>query len=646
MPELLITPVRRKRPSTLARALESLRTQFSIEEIKAALISLWIEANDHASHALDHAPSAGARLAHLDSGVVQAVQSAIQGICLFSNLTDVENAFENLIADGERKENGIVYTPTYIAEYLVAEGFKLSQVDLAQSRFCDPCCGGAAFVLTAANFLHRHAGVSRTTALREHIWGFDLNPIAVEDTQCLAEMFLLQHGEPVPRNRLNFHVMDALLSDQEKTLAKTGAAPGFDVVATNPPYVKLQNLTPEYRAALTAQFQNLASGSFSLAMLFLIAAQRWLTPKGILAIITQNNVFSSLAAEEVRRQLQHRSSVRRIVDFGHNRVFANASAYTCLIFCGREPVDHLEYESVRGPVTAAALPKANFTKIETKTLDPVKWRLAGRHDLENLRRIENCGVPLGEIAAIRVGFATLKDRVFLLTQDTSGACCALGPDESKHAIEPEITRPAVKIADFDSESELAGNRLRIICPYEKHLGRHRLIDEGTLAARFPLAHGYLSLWRSELMARDKGKKSYEAWYAWGRTQGLDAPGPKLLTKTFSRGPRFMLETGDSLFCNGYAVFSPRPSLLGPTLSIQALQRILNSVVMFYYSRLTSFQIEGGFECYQKNFIERFGIPNLSPEDCEFLVTCSQSEADVLLAKRYGIALQQMLAVTT
>jgi hypothetical protein len=68
--------------------------------------------------------------------------------------------------------------------------------------------------------------------------------------------------------------------------------------------------------------------------------------------------------------------------------------------------------------------------------------------------------------------------------------------------------------------------------------------------------------------------------------------------------------------------------------------------MFYYSRLTSFQIEGGFECYQKNFIERFGIPNLSPEDCEFLVTCSQSEADVLLAKRYGIALQQMLAVTT
>lgn len=645
MSELLITPVRRKRLPTLEQALESLRAEYSISELKAALIYLWLVTNGHPTDALNNAPSAGTRLAHLDSSIAQALRCATEGVCSFSSLTEIENAFENLIADDERKENGIVYTPGYIAEYLIAEGFKLSQTNLASARFCDPCCGGAVFVLTAANFLHRHAGISRTAALRDHIWGFDLNPVAVEDTQCLSEMFLLQHGEPVPRTLFNFHVFDALLSDHEKALSVVGAPKGFNLVATNPPYVKLQNLKSAYRTALMERFPNLASGSFSLAMLFLIAAQRWLTPCGILAMITQNNVFTSLAAEEVRRQLQLRGSVRRIVDFGHNRVFANASAYTCLVFCGRQTANSLEYESVRGPVTAAALPQTSFAVIETRTLDPVKWRLAGRKDLENLRRIESCGIPLGEIAAIRVGFATLKDRVFLLTQDNKGACCALGPDRTEHVIEPEITRPAVKIADFDSEAELSKNRLRIICPYEKHLGRYRLLAEHALVERFPLAHRYLALWRDELEARDKGKKSYGAWYAWGRTQGLEAPGPKLLTKTFSRGPRFMLESGDSLFCNGYAVFAPQLSLLGPSMSIQALQRILNSVVMFYYARLTSFQIEGGFECYQKNFIERFGIPNLSHEDCQFLATCPQREADTLLAARYGIDMTQMLVVT-
>jgi adenine-specific DNA-methyltransferase len=644
MPELLTTPALPIRVSTLDGALRWLRSEFTVLEIKAAVIAYWAEHHGYTLKSLESSPGAGGYLAHLRANAIEAVEAVSAGASTFTNLAEVEDAFERLLDARHRKDNGVVYTPDFIAKYLITEGFKLSATDLKKARFCDPCCGGAVFVLAAAQFLNQQTGIPLENALRDHIWGFDLNPIAIEDTQCLAELFLLERGRPVPHERLNFHVADAFMSKHAEVLSRTRCPDGFDLIATNPPYVKLQNLAPDYRTALIERYPDLASGSFSLAMIFLIAAQRWLAPSGMLAVITQNNIFSSLAAEEVRRQLQVRGSVRRILDFGHNRVFANASAYTCLVFCGKDPTAALEYDSIRGPVTAESLACAAFASIPTAGLNPTKWRLAARDDLENLRRIEAAGVQLGEIADIRVGFATLKDRAFLLSE-VGGVCRAIGPDGQSHEIEKDITQHAVKIAAFDNESEIRANTLRIICPYEKSGSRYALLPESIMVNRFPAAHAYLGLWRSELAQRDKGRKEYEAWYAWGRTQGLAAPGPKLLTKTFSRGPNFMMDESDSLFCNGYAVFSPRPMLLGPQISLRALQSILNSIVMFYYARLTSFQIEGGFECYQKNFIEHFGIPPLSADDCRILETHTPREADLLLAARYGIEIKQMRRIT-
>jgi hypothetical protein len=202
-------------------------------------------------------------------------------------------------------------------------------------------------------------------------------------------------------------------------------------------------------------------------------------------------------------------------------------------------------------------------------------------------------------------------------------------------IEGEIARPAIKIAAFDTEAELRNNCLRVICPYQQISGNAVLITEDKLKSQFPKTYDYLLECQEFLATRDKGKKTYEAWFAWGRTQGMSALGPKLLTKTFSRGPNFLLDESDSLFCNGYAVFQPQPSLFGPAISMRALQRILNSSVMYFYARLTSFQLEGGYECYQKNFIERFGIPQISSAEDAALVQMSQTEANIWIARRYG-----------
>ena len=119
---------------------------------------------------------------------------------------------------------------------------------------------------------------------------------------------------------------------------------------------------------------------------------------------------------------------------------------------------------------------------------------------------------------------------------------------------------------------------------------------------------------------------------------MDAPGPKLLTKTFSDHPNFMLDESDSLFCNGYGVFAKNssPTLFAPAYSLRVIQAIINSAVMDYYLRLTSFQIEGDYQCYQKNFIERFSIPLLNENEMRLLLDLQGHERDHFLCEKYGL----------
>jgi hypothetical protein len=133
-------------------------------------------------------------------------------------------------------------------------------------------------------------------------------------------------------------------------------------------------------------------------MLFPIAAQHFLNKDGCLAVITQNNLFTSLAGTEVRRELQRQHGVRRIVDFGHNKVFDNASAYTCLLFLTRSRSESIEFDSIREKITKESLTRTRFSRISFETLKPDKWRLACEKDLAALQRIEKEGIPLGDLA--------------------------------------------------------------------------------------------------------------------------------------------------------------------------------------------------------------------------------------------------------
>ena len=412
------------------------------------------------------------------------------------------------------------------------------------------------------------------------------------------------------------------------------------MLATNPPYVKLQNLDIEYRRRLLERYSDLAMGSFSLALLFGVAGHRLLAEGGSLALITQNNLYTSLAGKKVRKYLRARRCIRRIVDFSHNKVFPGASAYTCLVFLGTGPSESFEFKSLSGGVNPDSLGQLTFSTIRYSDIDTDKWRLAEEKHLANLKRLESAGTPLGSAASIKVGLATLKDRVYF-ARKIGRNYVACPRSRTTYPVEEGITRPVVKVADLNTPQDLEKNTLRIIFPYRKDNGTFHLIPEKTLKSDYPKTYAYLLSCRDLLESRDKGKRTYENWYAWGRTQGMEAPGPKLLTKTFSSRPQFFVDGSDQLFCNGYAVTLRKSPPGRPRLPIEGLQRILNSKIMHYYAKLTSFQIGGDYQCYQKNFIERFAVADMTEKEMEQLVELPEADVDGFLAELYGVSLKEI-----
>lgn len=312
----------------------------------------------------------------------------------FPNFTlkDMEGVFEELLGAEQRKSFGAVYTPNYIIDYLVSSAVQMQQSSSDVPRICDPCCGSGGFLIRAADILVSSHGLSASAAFATALIGFDKDPLAVHQAQCIAELYLASRGVALPFPYFQLFCADSLLSTPEQLNTLSGSQHGFDAIITNPPYVKLQSIDNDYRVALNARFPEFTQGSFSLALLFLVAGHQLLASGGSLAYITQNNLFTSLAGEQVRQYLQQEKCIRRIVDFGHYHVFDNASAYTCLVFLGQAPSDTFEYDVVQEKATAVSLSKADFSLIRHDALSSKKWRLLAAANLNPFGLLSSGGI--------------------------------------------------------------------------------------------------------------------------------------------------------------------------------------------------------------------------------------------------------------
>lgn len=526
---------------------------------------------------------------------------------LFKNLDDaverplkeIESEFEYQLETDEKRMSGIAYTPDYIVDFIIREVIRKGVTPSGELPLLDPACGSGAFLIRSAFLISETVGVSFHEATGM-IAGLDISRGAVLRSRYLLDIACLTESGLTSIARVE--QADSLLLSLEDQKELLKAPKGFSNIVTNPPYVKLQNLSSEYASKLTKQFPAIAGGAFSLANLFIYQAPKYLTKGGMAGVITLNNIFTSLAGEKLRMHWQDSGSVSRIIDFRHFAVFS-ASAYTCLLFLTNEKNDAILFNATSAHPSELDLDELEPSPIPYSKLNFRKWRLAEKSYLEIVEKLETLGSPLKEIAEIRVGFATLCDKAFVGSY-VEGKSIFKGKDGVVRQLEDGSCFSYIKVSELDDSAPPHTFARPIIYPYRVSSLDRPLIPIEEFRSEFPQAYLHLVSWNKELKDRELMDESQ--WHAWGRRQSLISDGPKLLTKTFDVSPNFRLDTSNNLFANGYSV---KPREIMDAYDIHALKRFLESRLVHAYALVTSFEISGGYQCYQKNFIEKLMLPS-------------------------------------
>lgn len=247
------------------------------------------------------------------------------------------SAYAQLAGVEHRKKLAMFFTPPSLTKRLL-DDLAASGADFASHSFCDPACGGAAFLAPIAMRMRdalRGRGATPAQVLRHvqaHLFGIDK-----DETLCkLSRHFLLMalHDEVrasgcVPR----FQVVrgDSLL--QVPHLVGT-----MDVVVCNPPFRKMP--PPEVKKYFD-EFSDVIEAQPNLYALFIARCVKLLASGGTCALVTPTSFLSGQHFSKLRTFLMTQTKVLSIGMVSDRvGVFIDVEQETALTLTRREDNGH------------------------------------------------------------------------------------------------------------------------------------------------------------------------------------------------------------------------------------------------------------------------------------------------------------------
>lgn len=531
--------------------------------------------------------------------------------------------FELIVPYSEKKSKGVTYTPENIKKYILQSTAQKDGVP----HICDPSCGCGSFLLTAAECLHDWYSLPYKEIVEENLFGADISPVAVAQTRILLSLLALSHGEG---NLDKFNVVCGDMLDKNTVTELQGLHPtGFDCVVGNPPYVRSKNIAEQTKQYLSS-WETARTGNVDLYIPFFEVGLSLLNESGTLGYITPNTYMQAVNGRALRNFISEKKFNIRIVDFRDAQVFEGATNYTCITLIDKGGRD--------GKIEYCRLDDAGFCDLQfshyatSQFSQNAPWRLTSNNTDDIIYKIEHAGIPISHWK-IRNGLATLKNDLFFFSPAHEDENYYYREYNGKeYRIEKNICIKVAKPNVLKNEQDLANNKEVAIFPYNIKDRKAAVIDEPVLKEVFPGTYRLLLDNKQALQKRDKGKGRYEAWYAYGRTQGMNNFGKKLLIPYISGNPVAILSTDENLlFYCGYALFSDDED------ELKVLKIFLESAIFWYYIEHTSKPYSKGYMSFAKNYIQNFSIPNISESEKDFILSETDRGAlDEWVSRKYHI----------
>lgn len=542
-----------------------------------------------------------------------------------TDITFIIETFEALLETKEVIENGIVFTPKMISDFI--SDSVIQDGDPSRKKVLDPGCGCGIFLVSAVQAIHKLTDMPFKEIINNQIYGIDIIEDNIRRCKLVLQLLVLKNGEKLDGFNFNLATADSLKTNWEDLFK----VDGFDCIIGNPPYVNPHDLPKETSAFLRSNFKTTKKGTFNIFYAFIEKGLDFLKYNGQLSFIIPNNFMTISAAKDLRTYLTKNEYVASIIDFTDNMLFKPVRTYSCILSLSKRKKDSFLYKIIKNSSIEEIeneLKKRDYLVQNYSGLDPAGWKLLDTQALNNIQKIESYIHSIGPM--IRTGIATLKDEVYMVDGSDNGIFKNF--DGECFEIEPTVVKTLYKVPELKKANTLEDVKRYIIFPYKHGRRGYEIIPEQELSDQYPMCYQYLCKRKDDLKTRSSGD-SLSVWYEYGRSQGLNKYGKKLIFPTFANQPKFqLLEDVDALFCNGYAFFDEG------RYPLTIYQKILNSSIMDYYVSKTSYPIEGGYYCYQKKYIANFTIPELSNDDLNFIQSHNGDELDNFLVDLYGIEL--------
>lgn len=481
------------------------------------------------------------------------------------------------------KENGVVYTPEEIANYMIDNTiFKEDIIANPFMKILDPACGSGNILVCCYKKLHiiyeenledinkynsinlKISDISKHI-IENNIYGFDIDESALK----ILALDLFEASGCFKES--NFNKKDFLVEEDKDK---------YNIILGNPPYIGHKAIDKKYSKELKVKFKEIYKDKGDISYCFFQEAINSLNKKGKLSFITSRYFIESPSGEELRKILKEVCTLYKIVDFYGIRPFKKAGIDPVIIFLINEPDFKSDIEVIK-PIKSSKKDKNCFYKslflnegnnykrffINKNILNNKGWILRDKKEREIISKIEERSFTyLYNICDSYQGIITGCDKAFVVDEKTI-------VDEN---LERKIIKPWIK------SSYIKNGHLEF---KDTYLIYSDLIDN---PEKYPNVINHINTKKDKLLNRRECKRGVRKWYQlqWGRKREVFEK-QKIIFPYKANANKFILDKEHYFSADIYSL-------------------VLKENVPFTYKYLISLLNSKAYKFYFQSFAKKLG----------------------------------------
>ncbi|WP_437508459.1 Eco57I restriction-modification methylase domain-containing protein [Sorangium sp. So ce1099] len=497
---------------------------------------------------------------------------------------------------GERSSgeaHGVVLTRPHVVNLILDLAGYTADRDLASLSLLEPACGHGAFLVPAAERLiqsaRRHDRDLRD--IESAIRSYDVARDHVGRSRLAVAGALARLGlPPGDAERLS----EAWIAHGDFLLTSQGRR--FDAVVGNPPYIRIEQLSPELQDEYRHRYRSLYDRA-DLYVAFIERGLDLLAPDGVLSFICADRWTLNRYGAPLRRLLSRWFRVQCYIDLHSASPFeSDVVAYPSIFAVshgktGSVPVATLrtaspeECEAASSALRGAPARCPGVTVSEYPSWfegdDP--WVLSSPEHLEALRSLEARFAPIEAVGGTRVGIgvATGNDRIYIVGGDV---------DIERDRLVPLVMRDDIEEGRIRDAGRFVINTFG---------------DDGKVVnlEEYPRLSAYLRAHEAEIRKRYIAQKSAASWFRTiDRVYPELASTRKLLIPDIAGSNEVVYEEGR---------FHPHHNLYVITSEgwdLEALGGLLSSRVALFFVWSYAVKMRGGYLRFQAQYLRRIRLP--------------------------------------